>query len=319
MTGVNFPAKTSINIGGVTGAPCPAAGQCFVSKSPEAAQRASGSLFANCDLGENFTLNLGGGTTLQGDYSMNGNNGSNIAVGGTARLSGSSTLDFLDNTLQILDVDMKAEASASMLLSGNTGLESMNVVSDLTGTHQITFQGNVSASANLKLAGIGSATVTLNNENIGDGQWEWGLSGLQLEATSLNMENLVVIGIAAAINPDIAADFISSNITQNMQFDLMDSDAGHLTLGLDHVGLNDVSVTTKYEVKHEFDNVTVSGHAQFTFHGNLVDWSQSNCTYDLGAKVDAGGVSGGVSIRSDTDHFHGNTNFIMPPSVNFTI
>jgi hypothetical protein len=319
LAGVHLPSETAVNIGGVKGAPCPAAEPGFVSKSAAAKQRAAGAAIAGCDLGDDFSLNLGGGTTLQGDFQLTGNHGAHAAVAGAARLSGASTLDFLDNALKVIDVDVKAEAQAGLSLRGNTGLDDLDVVSDLTGTHQITFQGNVAAAARVKLAGIGSATITLSNEHIGNGQWEWGLKDLQLDAASLNLDNLVVVGVATAITPHVAADFVSSTITQNLQFDLMDSDAGHLTLGLSHVSLHDVSVTTRYEVEHQFDDVTVSGHAQFTFHGDLVDWSQSHCTYEVGAQVDAGDVAGGVSIISDADHFTGSTSFLMPPSVSFTL
>lgn len=319
LNGCQLPANTAVVIGGVKNAPCPAADPAFVPKSTAADSRATGVNVANNDLGDDFQLNLGDSSTLSGNYSLSANHGNSVGVAGTARLSADSKLDFLDNVLPFLDVNVRAQANASFRMSGNTNLDNLNFTADLTGTHDLTFQGNVSAAADLKLSGVGSATLTLSNEIIRNNEWHLGLSNLQLSGSQLNLANLAIIGAAVAVDPDLVADIITSTITENLQINLMDNDAGQLTLNLSQVTLHDVAMTAKYKVEHHFEDVSISGHAQFTLHGDLVDWTQSHSSYDLGVQINAGDVSGGVTIRSQNDTYGGDVSFITPPSVNATL
>jgi len=319
LAGSRLPASTLVLVGGVKGAPCPAAEPAFTAESADVGGRATGIAIDNCRLGDDFRLNLGESSSLMGNYSISASDGATVGVFGNATLAAGSDLDFLDNVLDVLDVNVRAQADASFNLQGNTGLDNLTFSADLTGSHDLTFQGNVAAAADIKLAGVGSATLTLRNENIVDNQWRLGLSGVVLDGQGLDLTNLAIIGIAVAVDPDIGLDLLTSSVAGNLQIDLMDSEAGKLTLSLDHVSLHDVAVTAKYEVEHNFDEVTVSGHAQFTLNGDLVDWEQSHSSYDLGVSVNAGGVSGALTIRSQNDAFSGPVEFITSPSVNASI
>jgi hypothetical protein len=321
LDGMTFPATSVINYGGVKNAPFPAADPGFVSKSAAAARRAKGSTVSNSYLGDSFTQEVSPGTQVNANYGISASTGNTASFFARGGLGLDSQLTTVDNFLQIINVDVKLDAQASVLATGNNVESQTNMNAEVTGDNNITVNHHVSGELGLAVEGIGSATLELKYNQLGNGNLRFGVKNLVWNGEYSQYVVLGVTALAGIAGQDYALNLIETTVTQDMNITLWEGDTGKVRAQLTDIDvMGAVTLRTMWENTWEFERFTVRGYAMAEVRAKLMDITTSYCNFEAGAEFRAQGVSAGLKVRSFHDEFSGGPHqFVAPPGAFFDL
>lgn len=321
FSGVTFPATSVINYGGVKSAPFPAAEPGFVSKSAVAAKRAKGSNVNNCSLGDYHTQEVAPGSVVNANYGISSSTGNTASIYARGGLGFQSQLTTIDNYLQVINLDVKLEAQASVLASGNTVSTQTNVHTEVVGDSNISIDHHVSGELDMVVDGIGRATLEMQYNEFGNGNLQLGVKNLVWNGQYSQWVVLGVTALAGVTGQDYALNFIEASVSQDINLNLWEGDSGKLQVQMTDVDvMGAVTLRTQWENTWEFERFTVRGYAKVEVRAELMDITTSYCNFEAGAELKAQGVGAGLRVRSFHDEFSGGPHqFIAPPAAMFDL
>lgn len=319
LSGCALPA-TAVNVGGVKSAPFPAGDPGFAAKRG-AARRAAGADISGNTFGGDLAYRLQADIATSASYTVSGNTGAGLSLGGIGTLRASSSLQLLDNAFGFIDADLKMDGQAALSVANHDALSRLSLAGEAAGGNPtVTLTGNVSADLQLSCKGLGKMTVNAAANDITSGRVDLSIKDYEFFGINQSYVDLAIIVGSAIANPDILWNEVGA-VFDGLTFDAVNTPDGRVTFGLERVRFNgDVAFNSKAELNLQLtDDVTFNAAAEVRVQSNLLDLRQTRVTYAGSAKFVAQGASAGVAITSTGGEFRDHAQIIAPPAVGIAI
>ena len=305
IAGSTLPDHSTVNVGGVKGAPFPAADPGYAGKR-QAAERASGVRLDTNIVGDNLELKLQGGLAVGGLFDLRNNTAPRMNLGGTAPLGGFGKLELDGNISDNITVDMDMVLNAQMAV-GNHNANEFTVTSTVDGQNKIDLQGDVFAITKFKFDGVGELILHATSENLGEGDFEIGLPIFNFEGLSPVASRLIFIGAALALTEvDYAISLAGASISELLSYDFTLGENGNLNVGLENLtDVQGITLRSSLQTVGEWENFTVKGALEIVAEANLMNITQSNVDVQGAVEVTSGPWSAGLNLFVNDATFDG--------------
>jgi len=312
LTNSMLPPTTTVNFGGVKSAPFPAADPSYVGKGA-AAGRADGAVVGDCQIGNSVSYTFLEGLELTGSYGFTGNTGnagSIFSATGTAALSFGASMSIGDNDIGEIHVNTRLAGQATLDVYNNP-LDRMSVDTDNSGTNNYNFHDNTAATAGMRLNGVGEVAISVQNENIGDGEWEFGVSKAVVNGVDLEYVRLLFAGVEALTgNPDYTINLATTDVQEALTFNFDNTENGKFSAVLDHLTVaGEIGATMRYENTWVLNHVTVELGVDMMTRINATDIRGSYVTVNGNLLVRGPGIAAGAYLKFEHSEVHGDATF----------
>lgn len=197
LSGCTLP-NAVVNVGGVAGAPFPAAEPGYAAKSSAAAKAAAGATVVGNVFANSFALNHQGAAGVSGDYVLQDNSGQTVSVGGPAPLIGGEikvcTTPAAPSPLPLpYPVIAKTlDGDGKLTMSGLKGVKRLELTSTVRGTNQVKLEKNEGDVAAVALDGPGLITMNVFSSKIKRHTWFLEAATARVHCDSLQADEVNV-------------------------------------------------------------------------------------------------------------------------------
>jgi hypothetical protein len=199
VSGCTLPESTTINVGGVAGAPFPAADPGYAGRSAKAIAKSGGALIAANTFGANMSVVFVGGVSISALYTLKDNGGENLNVGGTTPLGTGAIVDVCMTPAAPSPVPIPyptittiLEGDAQVKVRGLKQIKTLILKPKTNGNNTVTLEKLTGTTGDIAVAGSGTARVIVSASELTSHKFLLDSSSVRVEIDTLKTESMLI-------------------------------------------------------------------------------------------------------------------------------